>query len=45
MKNKNGTYSTYATNKGGKISSPKGEPQGEPKASKRVGDDLRIKKG
>ena len=45
MKNKNTTYSTYATNKGGKIAAPKGAPAGEPQATKRVGDDLRVKRG
>lgn len=38
-------YSDYATNRGGKIESPKGKPKNEPKAVKRTGDDLRIKKG
>jgi hypothetical protein len=45
MKNKNTTYSPYATNKGGKISSPKGKPTGEPIAAKTVGGDLRVKRG
>lgn len=39
------TYSVYATNKGGKIASPKGKPQNEPKVAKKVGADLRIKRG
>ena len=39
------TYSVYATNKGGKIASPKGKPQGEPKAIKSAGSDLRVKRG
>ena len=43
MKNKN--YSVYATNKGGKIDSPKGKPQGEPKSVRTEGKDLRIKRG
>lgn len=43
MKEKN--YSVYATNKGGKIASPKGKPQNEPKSSKTVGTDLRTKRG
>ncbi len=42
---KNNKYSTYATNKGGKITSPKGKPQDEPKATRRVGEDLRGKRG
>ena len=45
MKNKNTPYSPYATNKGGKISSPKGKPQGEPTCVRTTGDDLRVKKG
>ena len=45
MKNKNKTYSDYATNKGGRILSPKGAPKDEPSATRRVGDDLRIKRG
>ena len=43
MKNKN--YSVYATNKGGRILSPKGKPVGEPKATKTTGSDLRVKRG
>ena len=45
MKNKE--YSPYATNKGGKISAPKNVSQGDPRATKTVGDDLRVgrKKG
>ena len=38
-------YSDYATNKGGKINSPKGKPKDEPKVTKTVGNDLRVKKG
>ena len=43
MKNKN--YSVYATNKGGKIDSPKGTQKNEPRSTKREGSDLRNKKG
>ena len=43
MKNKK--YSDYATNKGGRISSPKGTPKDEPAAVKRTADDLRVKRG
>ena len=42
---KNNKNSTYATNKGGKISSPKGKPANEPSATRRCGNDLRVKKG
>ena len=42
MKNKN--YSPYATNKGGKITAPRNS-ENEPRATKTVGDDMRIKKG
>ena len=45
MKNKTNTYSDYATNKGGRILSPKGAPKDEPKATRSVGDDLRAKRG
>lgn len=38
-------YSDYATNKGGKITSPKGAPKGEPAVTKRSGNDLRVKRG
>ena len=38
-------YSPYATNKGGRISSPKGKPTDEPKVTKTVGNDLRAKRG
>ncbi len=38
-------YSNYATNKGGKIESPKGKPENEPRATKHVGNDLRTKRG
>ena len=43
MKEKN--YSPYATNKGGKIAAPKGKPQGEPRATVKRGNDLRVKRG
>ena len=42
---KNNNYSVYATNKGGKIDSPKGTTKNDPKASKREGQDLRVKRG
>ena len=45
MKNKNSTYSPYATNKGGKINSPKGKPEGEPASTRTTGNDLRVKRG
>ena len=38
-------YSNYATNKGGKIDSPKGKIKDDPKSTKRIGNDLRVKKG
>ena len=38
-------YSDYATNKGGLITSPKGNPQNEPRSTKTQGDDLRAKRG
>ena len=38
-------YSSYATNKGGKIESPKGKSTDEPRSTKRGGDDLRVKRG
>ena len=37
-------FSPYATNKGGKISAPKNTAEGEPRATKTVGDDLRVKR-
>ena len=43
MKNKNNN--PYATNKGGLIKSPKSPSAGDPKATKTVGNDLRVKKG
>ena len=43
MKNKN--YSVYATNKAGRILSPKGKPKDEPSAKRITGNDLRTKKG
>lgn len=38
-------YSVYATNKGGKIASPKGTAKGEPISAKQCGGDLRVKRG
>lgn len=38
------TYSPYATNKGGRILSPRGNKGDEPKASVTKGDDLRTGK-
>ena len=38
-------YSDYATNKGGKIDSPKGKTQNDPRATRREGTDLRTKRG
>ena len=43
MKNKNNN--PYATNNGGRILSPKGKPQDEPKSIKNEGTDLRTKRG
>ncbi len=45
MKNKE--FSTYATNKGGYIKSPKNEAKGDPKATvtKNGGKDLRAGRG
>ena len=37
--------SVYATNKGGKIASPKGTQRDEPRATKSCGSDLRGKRG
>jgi hypothetical protein len=43
---KNPNLSTpYATNKGGKISCPKGAPKDEPRATTKAGNDLRVKRG
>ena len=42
MKNK--TYSPYATNKGGRILSPRRGEKDEPKASATKGDDHRVGK-
>ncbi len=42
---KDNKYSVYATNKGGKIASPKGTPKDEPRSTKRGGNDLRVKRG
>lgn len=42
---KDTNYSNYATNKGGRIISPKGKPEGEPRATVTRGNDLRVKKG
>lgn len=39
----NAKFSPYATNKGGKISAPRCTGEGEPRAAKTVGNDLRIK--
>ena len=36
-------FSPYATNKGGKICAPRNTSEGEPRATKTVGDDLRAK--
>ena len=38
-------YSPYATNKGGKIESPRGKTKGDPRSVKREGSDLRAKRG
>lgn len=38
-------YSPYATNKGGKIDAPKNQKTNEPRSTKTVGNDLRIKRG
>jgi hypothetical protein len=38
-------FSNYATNKGGRIESPKGRSTDEPRATKREGNDLRVKRG
>ena len=35
----------YATNKGDLIKAPKSPSAGDPKATKTVGNDLRVKKG
>lgn len=44
--NKNSKLSApYATNKGGKISCPKGTPKDEPRVTKKTGNDLRVKRG
>ncbi|MBP3592491.1 MAG: hypothetical protein J6K14_08420 [Clostridia bacterium] len=37
-------FSPYATNKGGRIEAPRKVSEGEPRATKTVGDDLRIKR-
>ena len=42
---KNNINNPYATNKGGRIQSPKGKPQDEPKSTKNEGTDLRAKRG
>lgn len=43
---KKSNYSAYATNKGGKIDSPKGKPKDEPKVTKlNSTSDLRCKRG
>ena len=38
------TYSPYATNRGGKIDSPKGKEKNDPRASVTKGNDLRSGK-
>lgn len=38
-------YSPYATNKGGRIVSPKGTPKDEPRAVKQSGNDIRVRRG
>ena len=38
-------YSPYATNKGGKITAPKGASKDEVRAVKKSGDDLRVRRG
>ncbi len=42
---KDNKYSPYATNKGGKIESPKKPTKDDPRAVKRTDNDLRVKKG
>ncbi len=42
---KKNNFSSYATNKGGKIDSPKGTPKNEPNSTKKSGTDLRVKRG
>ena len=42
---KKNNFSSYATNKGGKIDSPKGAPKNEPRSMKKSGNDLRAKRG
>ncbi len=44
MKRRNNISSTYATVKGGKIAAPN-KQKDEPRATKTVGSDLRIKRG
>ena len=39
----NANFSPYATNKRGKISAPRSTSEGEPRATKTVGNDLRAK--
>ena len=41
---KKNNFSPYATNKGGKITAPRGT-ENEPRATKLQGDDMRSKKG
>ena len=45
QKMKEKKYSDYATNRGGRIESPKGKNKNEPRATKRTGNDLRVKRG
>ena len=37
-------FSPYATNKGGKITAPRNTAEDSPRATKTVGDDLRLKR-
>lgn len=39
----NVNFSPYATNKGGMIRAPRNTGEGDPRATKTVGDDLRAK--
>lgn len=39
------TKNPYATNKGGKIQAPTNPAAGDPKVTKTVGNDLRVKSG
>ena len=42
---KKNTFSVYATNKGGKIESPKNPQKNDPRSAKKSGGDLRVKRG